>query len=83
MTATALINARLVDGTGAPARNGWGLVIDEEGQISAAGAADSLQIGRETEVLDVSGRTVMPGLISRLTLMAREVLPELTLTMAR
>lgn len=63
MTPTAIINACLIDGTGAPAREGWGLVIDEEGKISAAGAADSLQIGLEMEVLDAGGRTVMPGLI--------------------
>ena len=75
MSTAALINARLVDGTGAPPRDGWGLVIDEEGQISAAGAADSLQIGPETKVLDAGGRTVMPGLIdahTHLTYHAKE-----------
>ena len=75
MSTTAIINARLIDGTGAPPRDGWGLVIDEEGQVSAAGAADSLQIGPETEVLDAGGRTVMPGLIdahTHLTYHAKE-----------
>ena len=75
MSACALINARLIDGTGAPARDGRGLIIEDDGQIGAVGAADSLQIGPETKVFDAGGRTVMPGLIdahTHLTYHAKE-----------
>jgi imidazolonepropionase-like amidohydrolase len=74
MTTTALINARLIDGTGTPARDGWGLII-EDGRITYAGPAESLRIGPNANVLDLGGRTVMPGLIdahTHLTYHAKE-----------
>ena len=74
MPTTALVNARLIDGTGAPARDGWGLVT-EDGRISYAGPMESLQIGPEAIILDLGGRTVMPGLIdahTHLTYHAKE-----------
>ena len=58
-----LKNATLIDGTGAPARAG-SLVIEGEtivhaGPLSAADAPSGL----DTQVVDVAGRTVIPGLI--------------------
>jgi imidazolonepropionase-like amidohydrolase len=58
-----LRNARLIDGTGAPARDA-SLVIENEtlvhaGPLSAADAPS----GADTRVVDLGGRTVIPGLI--------------------
>ena len=60
---TWLKNATLIDGTGAPARDG-SLVIEGETIVHvgplAAGDAPS---GADTQVLDLAGRTVIPGLV--------------------
>ena len=58
-----LTHARLIDGTGAPARDG-SLVIEGEtivhaGPLSAADAPPAA----DTQVVDLGGRTVIPGLI--------------------
>jgi imidazolonepropionase-like amidohydrolase len=58
-----LKNTRLIDGTGAPARDG-GVLIEGEtivhvGPLSAGDAPS----GADTEVVDLAGRTVIPGLI--------------------
>jgi imidazolonepropionase-like amidohydrolase len=58
-----LKNARVVDGTGAPARDGSVLVEGETivhaGRLSAADAPS----GPDTQVVDLGGRTVIPGLV--------------------
>jgi len=59
---TLLRGGRLVDGTGAEPVDGAGIVL-EAGRIVAAGASDALPRGREERVVDLDGRTVMPGLI--------------------
>jgi imidazolonepropionase-like amidohydrolase len=53
-------NARLVDGTGAPARNGLSILVTE-GRIAALAPAVSAP---DVPVLDVQGATVMPGLMN-------------------
>ena len=55
----ALVNARLIDGTGAPPREGMSVTIDAGRIVSVGDAPPS----PGTRVLDVEGRTVMPGLI--------------------
>ncbi len=56
-----LTNARLFDGTGGPVRAGAGILI-EDGVITRMGrAADAVPPG--ADVIDVAGRTVMPGMI--------------------
>src|SRR5579872_3090973 len=40
-----------------------GVVVMENGKITAAGAAGSVTIPKEAKVIDVSGMTVYPGLI--------------------
>ena len=58
----ALINGRLIDGTGKEPRNGWGLVVDGT-NIHSVEAVESLRVPADAEVIDVEGRTLMPGLI--------------------
>ena len=58
----ALTNARIIDGTGAPARDGQVIVI-RDGLIQAVGNAGSIDIPSDAEVHDMSGRTVLPGYV--------------------
>ncbi len=62
MTSFALINGRLIDGTGKEARDGWGLVV-KDSNIQAVEHMQSLSIPSDATVIDVEGRTIMPGLI--------------------
>ena len=60
---TWLKNATLIDGTGAPARDG-SVVIEGEtlvhvGPLSVGDAPS----GADTQVVDLAGRTVIPGLV--------------------
>ena len=57
----ALIHARVIDGTGAPARANQTLLI-EHGKIAAVGG-DGLPIPADAKRIDLSGRTVFPGLV--------------------
>jgi imidazolonepropionase-like amidohydrolase len=56
---TVFRNARLLDGTGAPPRTGVDVVL-EGGRIASVGG--SVAVG-DTEVIELQGRTLMPGLI--------------------
>jgi len=58
----ALINVRVIDGTGAPPRNGQTVVI-RGGVIAAVGQAASTPVPAGAEVLDLTGRTVLPGFV--------------------
>jgi len=58
----ALTHVRIIDGTGAPARADQTLVI-ANGKIAALGDANSTKIPDGAKVLDLSGHTVMPGLV--------------------
>lgn len=57
---TALVGARLIDGTGTDPKPDTTVVI-EDSKISAVDK--SKEFDSDTKVLDVSGKTVMPGLI--------------------
>jgi imidazolonepropionase-like amidohydrolase len=59
-----LKNLRLIDGTGAAAREGAALVIEGDTIVHAGplAAADAPRAG-EAETLDLGGRTVIPGLV--------------------
>jgi len=59
----AYIGATLFDGTGAPAVNNAVLVV-KDGRVVASGAADSVDIPAGAEQIDVSGKTIIPGLIN-------------------
>jgi imidazolonepropionase-like amidohydrolase len=57
----ALLHARVIDGTGAPARANQTLII-KDGRIAAVGD-DGLAIPAGAKRMDLTGRTVFPGLV--------------------
>jgi len=58
----ALTHVRVIDGTGAPAREDQTLVI-RDGKIAALGPARSVRVPAGAEVMDLSGKSVIPGLV--------------------
>ncbi len=58
----ALTHARVIDGTGAAARADQTLVL-RDGMIAAVGDAASVAIPPGAEVLDLTGKSVIPGLV--------------------
>jgi imidazolonepropionase-like amidohydrolase len=58
----ALSNVRVVDGTGSPPREGQTVVI-ADGRITAVGDAGTIRVPAGARVVDLSGHTVIPGLI--------------------
>ncbi len=58
----ALTHVRVIDGTGAAPRADQTLVI-ANGKIAALGDAASTKIPEGAKVLDLSGRTIIPGLV--------------------
>jgi imidazolonepropionase-like amidohydrolase len=57
----ALTGARLIDATGAPPIE-HATVIVRDGRIEAAGAADTTPVPRGVPIVDVTGKTILPGL---------------------
>ncbi|HTR76510.1 MAG TPA: amidohydrolase family protein [Gemmatimonadaceae bacterium] len=58
----ALTHVRVIDGTGAPARANQTLIV-RDGVIAALGDAVSTPIPTGAQVLDLTGKSVIPGLI--------------------
>ena len=58
----ALMNARVIDGTGAPAREGYTLVL-RDGVIAAMGPTAGTPPPAGARVIDLTGKSVMPGLV--------------------
>ncbi len=58
----ALTHVRVIDGTGAPARADQTLVI-RDGRIVALGASGSTTVPAGAQVIDLSGKSVIPGLV--------------------
>lgn len=58
----ALTHARLVDGTGTPARDDQTIVIRGE-KITAVGPAAQVAVPAGARVIDLTGKTVIPGII--------------------
>ena len=58
----ALTHVRVIDGTGAPARENQTLII-RDGRIAALGDAASVQLPAGARELDLSGKSVIPGLV--------------------
>ncbi len=61
-TVVALTHVRVIDGTGAPARENQTLVI-RYGNIAAVGDAASVTVPDGALVLDLTGKSVIPGLV--------------------
>ena len=59
---TALVGGRLIGGTGAEPVGDAAIII-EDGKIDRVGPADQVDIPATAEVIDISGKTVLPGLI--------------------
>ena len=62
MSQYVLTNALLIDGTGAEPKQNHGLVIDGE-KIHSVDASGSLAALADAEVIDLEGKTLMPGII--------------------
>lgn len=60
--ALAILGARLVDGTGAPARENAAVVVVGD-RISVVGEADRVAVPPGATVLQAAGKTLLPGLI--------------------
>jgi enamidase len=58
----ALTHVRVIDGTGAPARTDQTLVI-RDGAIAALGDSRTVTIPPDARVLDLTGKSVIPGLV--------------------
>lgn len=58
----ALTHVRVVDGTGAPARDDQTIVLRDD-RIEALGPAASVRVPTNAQVLDLTGHTVIPGLV--------------------
>ena len=58
----ALTNVRVIDGTGAPARDGQTVVL-RNGVIDAMGPVATTPAPTGARVLDLAGKSVMPGLV--------------------
>ncbi|MFW5904689.1 MAG: amidohydrolase family protein, partial [bacterium] len=60
---TAFVGARIVDGTGAAPIEDGALVV-RAGRIAAVGPASDVEVPEGAEEVDLSGRTVVPGIIN-------------------
>ncbi len=58
----ALKNVNVINGSGSPALSNQTVII-EEGRISKIGDASSLQVPEDAEILDLSGKSLLPGFI--------------------
>jgi len=58
----ALTNVTVIDGTGAPARDGQTVVVRGD-RIEAVGPSGSISVPQGAEVMDLAGHTVIPGLV--------------------
>ncbi|MBK5187425.1 MAG: amidohydrolase family protein [Gemmatimonadaceae bacterium] len=57
-----LAHVRVIDGTGAPPRENQSIVI-RNGRIASLGDAASMQTPAGAQVIDLTGKTVIPGLV--------------------
>ncbi len=62
MTALLLQNATLIDGTGTEPRSGVSVLV-QDGTIAQVGTASELGPPAGTDAIDLSGHTLMPGLM--------------------
>src|SRR6186997_3698023 len=58
----ALTHARVIDGTGAPSRADQTIIISD-GRIAALGASRSTPVPAGAQIIDLTGKSVIPGLV--------------------
>lgn len=58
----ALTHVRVIDGTGAPGIDDQTVIV-KDGRISTSGAFNQVAIPADARVIDLSGRTLIPGLV--------------------
>jgi len=58
----ALMHARVIDGTGMPAREDQTLIL-AAGKIAAVGDAASVAVPKDAKIVDLTGETIIPGLV--------------------
>jgi imidazolonepropionase-like amidohydrolase len=58
----ALTHVRVIDGTGSAPKEDQTVIVSR-GKIASAGDASSANVPKEAQVLDLRGRTVIPGLV--------------------
>src|SRR5579872_3345940 len=58
----ALTHARMIDGTGAPARDDQTVIV-RDGRIAQIGPTASIAVPAGARVLDLTGKSVIPGLV--------------------
>jgi imidazolonepropionase-like amidohydrolase len=58
----ALTHARVIDGTGAAARDDQTLII-RDGRVAQLGGSGSIAIPGGAQVIDLTGKSVMPGMV--------------------
>jgi enamidase len=58
----ALTNARVIDGTGGPARTGQTLII-RDGNVAEVGDTTGIAVPTGAAVIDLTGKSVMPGIV--------------------
>ncbi len=61
--AVALVGAQLIDATGAPPVAD-SVVVVRDGRIESAGARDTTPVPEGAETVDLSGKTIIPGLVN-------------------
>jgi Amidohydrolase family len=61
-TSVALTNVRVVDGTGAPPREGQTVII-ENGRITSVAPAAQAKVPANARTIDLAGHTVIPGIV--------------------
>jgi imidazolonepropionase-like amidohydrolase len=61
-TSVVLLHARVIDGTGAPAREDQALVI-ERGKIARVTSAANVKVTEGVRSIDLRGQTILPGLV--------------------
>src|SRR4051812_7422557 len=61
-TVVALTHARLIDGTGAPAKTDQTVII-RDGLIERIGPSASTPVPAGVQTMDLTGKSVMPGLV--------------------
>jgi imidazolonepropionase-like amidohydrolase len=57
----ALVGATLIDGTGTPALNDSTVLI-QGGKIVSAGLRDKVKLPKDAQIVDLTGKTIVPGL---------------------